>query len=73
MLPYIDDQERLAAAGEWQLCVAGLDHRELVAVEHKPRPTAAELAQRRGSQLDPTVADATLELLSDGSLLAPEP
>ena len=30
----------------------------------------AEIRQRRGSQLDPTVADVALELVADGTLLS---
>src|SRR5664279_3531232 len=51
MFPYVDGQQRFHAGGHWHIRIAGFDHLELVAIQHEPRPAAAELGHCRGRQL----------------------
>ena len=51
MFPHVDSQERLYSLGQWQIRVARLDHFELVAILHQPRPATTKLCRCRSRQL----------------------
>jgi hypothetical protein len=70
MLPDVDGEQRLEAAGDRRIGVAGLDHRQLAVVQHQPGPAGAELCGRRileGGQELVVAAEVACQLARDGA------